>query len=148
MNRLKSRRNIDELLKGLEDDYITAVSENEAPSVEAFVEQFLYDSWNYNEQNIETIKTVMSRYSQGKIPETIFSESFNKMTSQVQKKMENLDADKEYPVIHDGRGASILIAFIDGLVIQYFSGCYTVEQLKEMVPSLKKILLQALRTER
>lgn len=42
-----SSRNMDELLKGLEDNYVEAVRGNEATSVEEFVEQFLYDSWDY-----------------------------------------------------------------------------------------------------
>ncbi|WP_244199342.1 hypothetical protein [Halobacillus trueperi] len=143
-----SHRNMDELLKGLEDDYVKAVRGNKAKSVDAFVEQFLYDSWDYNDQNIETIKAVMSRYTQGEIYETTFSGAFNEMVDHVQEKLEELDSYKEYPVIQDGQGASILIAFVDGLVIQYFTGCCTVDQLKGLVPQHKKILLQALRTEK
>ena len=41
----------------------------------------------------------------------------------------------------------MLIAFVDGLVVQYFAGVYTVVQLKDMTPQVKQVVLQALRTE-
>ncbi len=41
----------------------------------------------------------------------------------------------------------MLVAFVDGLVIQYYIGVYEVAQLREMTPYLKRVLLQALRTE-
>ncbi|WP_347861882.1 hypothetical protein U0355_01325 [Salimicrobium sp. PL1-032A] len=142
-----SHRNMDELLKGLEDDYVQAIKGNDAANVETFVEQFLYDSWNYNDQNIETIKTVMSRYSKGEIYETTFSGAFNEMVDHVQDKLEELDASKEYPVIQEGQGASTLIAFVNGLVVQYFTGCCTADDLRNRVPRHKKILLHALGTD-
>ena len=90
---------MDKILKELEADYVKAVKDNECTTVEAFIEQFLYDSWSYNEQNMESIKTVMSRYSQGEINPNTFSGAFNGMLDHVQRKLEELDSDKNYSII-------------------------------------------------
>ncbi|WP_252315760.1 hypothetical protein [Sinobaca sp. H24] len=142
-----SHEGMDEILKKLEDDYIKAVKENESRSVEGFVEQFLYDSWTYNDENLQNIKTVLSRYSTGEVYSTTFIGAFNEMVDHLRLKLQELDAEKAYPALHHQHGASFLVAFVDGMVIQYFIGVYTVEQLREMTPYLKQVILQALRTE-
>ncbi|WP_368505106.1 hypothetical protein AB3N04_05515 [Alkalihalophilus sp. As8PL] len=142
-----SHQGMDELLRQLEGDYIKAVKDNESTTVESFIEEFLYDSWDYNEENIENIKSVMSRYSNGKIHQGTFSKSFNKMLKHLKLKLEQLDSDMEYPVLHSNNGAALLVAFVDGLVIQYYIGVYDVNQLREMTPSIKRVILQALKTE-
>ncbi|WP_235062600.1 hypothetical protein [Thalassobacillus devorans] len=89
----------------------------------------------------------MSRYNQGEIHPGTFSSAFNEMVDHLLIKLQDLDQDKAYPVIHSDHGASMLVAFVDGLVIQYYIGVYEVAQLREMTPYLKRVLLQALRTE-
>lgn len=142
-----SHEGMDEILKKLEEDYIKAVKENESRSVEEFVEQFLYDSWTYNDENLQNIKTVLSRYSTGEVYSTTFIGTFNEMVDHLRVKLQELDPEQAYPALHHQHGASILVAFVDGMVIQYFIGVYTVEQLREMTPYLKQVILQALRTE-
>ncbi|MFG6115653.1 hypothetical protein ACGTN9_10715 [Halobacillus sp. MO56] len=142
-----SHKGMDELLKQLEDDYVKAVKGNESTTVEGFIEKFLYDSWDYNEENIENIKSVLSRYKQGEIYQRTFSGAFNEMVDHLQVKLEQLDEDKVYPVLHSNQGASLLVAFVDGLVIQYYLGVYDADQLREMTPYLKRVILQALKTE-
>ncbi|WP_252315032.1 hypothetical protein [Sinobaca sp. H24] len=142
-----SHEGMDEILKKLEDDYIKAVKENESRSVEEFVEHFLYDSWTYNDENIQDIKTVLSRYSTGEVYSTTFIGAFNEMVDHLRAKLQELDTEQAYPALHNQHGASFLVAFVDGMVIQYFIGVYTVEQLREMTPYLKQVMLQALRTE-
>lgn len=138
---------MDEALKKLEEDYLDAVENNDSASVEEFIEAFLYDSWSYNERNLATIKTAMSRYSQQQIDVDTFSNSFKRMVDRVQEKLQELDGQSHYPVIQDGRGASLLIAFVDGLVIQYFAGTYTIEQLEKDTPYLMRAILQLLKAE-
>ncbi|SDZ77136.1 hypothetical protein SAMN05421743_101140 [Thalassobacillus cyri] len=142
-----SHKGMDELLKQLEDDYVKAVKDNESTTVEGFIEKFLYDSWDYNEQNIDKIKSVLSRYKSGEIYQRIFSSAFKEMVDHLQVKLEHLDQDKVYPVLHSNQGASLLVAFVDGLVIQYYLGVYDADQLREMTPYVKRVILQALRTE-
>ncbi|WP_226579648.1 hypothetical protein [Halobacillus litoralis] len=142
-----SHKDMDELLKKLEDDYVEAVTGNESTTVEEFVHEFLMDSWEYNDRNIENIKAVMSRYSKGDIYKHTFSGAFNEMVDYVQDKLTSLDQEKEYPLIHQPYGASVMISFVDGLVIQYYTGCYDVEQLRNMTPQIKQIILNALKTE-
>ncbi|WP_173915275.1 hypothetical protein [Halobacillus sp. Marseille-Q1614] len=142
-----SHQGMDELLKQLEDDYVKAVKGNESTTVEGFIEQFLYDSWDYNDRNIENIKSVLSRYTSGEIYKGTFSGAFNEMIDHLQVKLEQLDPDMGYPVLHSNHGASVLVAFVDGLVIQYYIGTYDVDQLREMTPYFKRIILQALQTE-
>ncbi|EGA88342.1 hypothetical protein GPDM_15819 [Planococcus donghaensis MPA1U2] len=138
---------MDKALKELEQDYLDAVDNNSSSTVEAFVETFLYDSWSYNEQNLDRIKTVMSRYSQEQINAQTFSSSFSRMVDKVQGKLEELDMDKQYPVIQDGQGASLLIAIVDGLVIQYFAGTYPTDELEKRTPYFTRFITQALKTK-
>lgn len=141
-----SQQGMDELLKQLQDDYVKAVKGNESTNVEDFVEKFLYDSWDYNDQNIEMIKSVLSRYTTGEIYQGTFSASFNYMVEHLQVRLRQLDQDKVYPVLHSEDGASMLVALVDGLVLQYYIGIYDVDQLRRMTPYLKQVILQALKT--
>jgi hypothetical protein len=147
MTQQMSRLGMDELLKQLEDDYIKAVKDNESTNIEDFIEQFLYDSWVFNEQNIEMIKRVLSRYTSGEINQGTFSSSFNFMVEQLQERLKQLDQNMVYPVLHSKNGASMLVAFVDGLVLQYYIGIYDIDELREMTPYLKRVILQMLKTE-
>ncbi|WP_238323763.1 hypothetical protein [Planococcus donghaensis] len=89
----------------------------------------------------------MSRYSHEQINAQTFSSSFRRMVDKVQKKLEELDMDKQYPVIQDGQGASLLIAIVDGLVIQYFAGTYPVDELEQRTPYFTRFITQALKTK-
>lgn len=142
-----SHEDMDRILKQLEDDYVRALKENSSSTVEDFIEQFLYDSWEYNDRNIDLIKAVMSRYTQGEIYRTTFSGAFNEMVDHLQGKLTELDKEGRYPMIHTSYGASFLVSFVDGLVIQYFTGIYSVEDLKDLTPQLKKVILNALTTD-
>ncbi|WP_158004631.1 hypothetical protein [Planococcus donghaensis] len=55
--------------------------------------------------------------------------------------------DKQYPVIQDGQGASLLIAIVDGLVIQYFAGTYPTDELEKRTPYFTRFITQALKTK-
>ncbi|KHE67880.1 hypothetical protein [Halobacillus sp. BBL2006] len=143
-----SHEEMDTILKQLEDDYVKAVKGNSSRNVEDFIEQFLYDSWDYNDQNIDLIKAVMSRYTQGEIYETTFSGAFNEMVDHLQEKLQQLDEEEIYPMIHTPWGGSFLVSFVDGLVIQYFTGIYSVEDLRKLTPQLKEVILNALCTEK
>ncbi|WP_409254071.1 hypothetical protein V1502_09285 [Bacillus sp. SCS-153A] len=146
MNKQVSNTDIDDLLKRLEDDYIKALDSNECSTVEGFIQQFLDDSWEYNQSNIDMITSVMSRYTKGELKKTTFSESFSRMVNHLQKKLSKLDADKEYPLIHSDLGASVLVSFVDGLVIQYYIGVYSAGDLKKLSSQLKQVVLNALKT--
>jgi hypothetical protein len=147
MTQQKSQQGFDEALKRLEEDYVKAVNENESTNVEDFIEQFLYDSWEYNDQNIDMIKSVLGRYSSGRISQGTFRSSFNYMTEELHIKLRELDQEKIYPVLQSKDGASMLVAFVDGLVLQYYIGTYDVDDLKGMTPYLKRVILQMLKTE-
>ncbi len=138
MMHLKHRNTpdeMDELLEKLEDDYVKAVKNIESKRVEDFVEQFLYDSWNYNEKNIGNIKKVLSRYTSREINQRILTESFfDIMIDHLRDRLVQLDRNKEYPVLHSTHGASLLVAQVDGLVLQYYIGIYSADKLREMTP--------------
>ncbi|WP_214811154.1 hypothetical protein [Exiguobacterium sp. s127] len=136
----------EEILQILEDDYIKSIDDNEMTTVESFIEKFLYESWTYNHQNIEYIKQTMQDYSKGDLQQPVFVKSFNKMVYHLQKKLILLDESKQYPLLHNEHGAFILVAIVDGLIVQYYTGNYEVEQLKEITPLLKNTILQALKT--
>ena len=142
-----SHDNLDEDLKRLEDDYVEAVRNNNSKTVEGFVEKFMYDSWDYNEQNIDLIQSVLRRYAKGEIHKTSFQGAFNEMVDYVHEKLVELDAEGQFPVIHQPNGASILVSLVDGLVIQYYTNVYSVEYLKEMTPQLVQMILNALKTK-
>ncbi|MED1602831.1 hypothetical protein [Alkalihalophilus marmarensis] len=147
MERRDSQQGMDKLLRQLESDYIEAVKDNENTTVEGFIEQFLYDSWDYNDKNLEDIKSVLGRYSDGEIYQGTFSKSFTEMLKHLKMKLQQLDSGMEYPVLHTNNGASLLVAFVDGLVIQYYVGIYNVEKLREMTSYIKSVILHALKTE-
>ncbi|WP_079475968.1 hypothetical protein [Marinococcus halophilus] len=138
---------MDEILSRLEEDYVKAVKGNESGNVEDFVEKFLYDSWAYNEENMDNIKSVLSRYTRKEIHQSTFSGSFNEMVGHLQKKLKELDRDKNYPALHTDYGASVVVAFVDGLIIQYYVGVYSIDQLKNMTPAFKRLILEALTVE-
>ncbi|PFA63207.1 hypothetical protein CN378_19505 [Bacillus sp. AFS015802] len=135
---------IDSGLKKLEDDYIRALNLNESNTIEQFIETFLYDSWNYNEQNMELIKSVMGRFSRGDIHQTTFSQSFDRMITHLHEKLSTVDQDRNFPIVHSKTGASILVSFVDGLIIQYFAGIYSVGDLRKQTPQLKESILNAI----
>ncbi|WEG17310.1 hypothetical protein PQ478_02065 [Alkalihalophilus pseudofirmus] len=147
MERRDSQQGMDKLLRQLESDYIKAVKDNENTTVEGFIEQFLYDSWDYNDKNLEDIKSVLGRYSDGEIYQGTFSKSFTEMLKHLKMKLQQLDSAMEYPVLHTNNGASLLVAFVDGLVIQYYVGIYNVEKLREMTSYIKSVILHALKAE-
>ncbi len=138
---------MDELLEKLEEDYVKAVKKIESQRVEEFIEQFLYDSWNYNEKNIGNIRSVLSRYTSSEIHQRILAESFEVMVDHLRQRLIQLDQNMEYPVLHSTHGASILVAQVDGLVLQYYIGTYSADKLREMTPYLKSIILQGLKTK-
>ncbi|MDZ5784457.1 hypothetical protein [Marinococcus luteus] len=144
---MSNHHDMDELLQQLEEDYVQAVKSNESKNIEDFIEQFLYDSWAYNENNIENIKSVLSRYTRNEIYQATFSGSFNEMVEHLQQKLKQLDQSGKYPVVQTNNGASVLIAFVDGLIIQYYVGIYSVSQLRSMTPFFKRLILEALKME-
>ncbi|WP_066173598.1 hypothetical protein [Bacillus marinisedimentorum] len=135
------------LLSQLEDDYVQAVKGNESVTVEDFIEQFLYDSWEYNVRNMDKLKRVLTRYESGDIDQGSFTKSFKKMVGHLQVKLAELDQDKAYPVLHSNHGASLLVAFVDGLIVQHYAGVYDADQLRDMTPYLQRVILGALKTE-
>lgn len=143
-----SHDNMDEILKQLEDDYVDSVRNNNCGTVEGYIEKFLDDSWDYNDRNIDLIKKVMSRYSQGDIQTVSFSGAFNEMVDHLQDKLCELDKKQEYPLIHSSYGGSFLVAFVDGVVIQYYAGVYSVEDFRELTPMFKSVILNAMKTRR
>lgn len=142
-----SHEEMDQILQELEYDYVQALKDNEADTVEEFIEQFLYDSWEYNEKNMENIKLVFSRFAEGDIFSKTFGGAFNEMVDHLQEKLETLDQNGDYPVIRQGAGASLVVAFVDGLVIQYYTGAHSIEGLREKTPLLKNVLLNSLQAE-
>lgn len=138
---------MDHLLEELEKDYINAVENNANENVEAYIEQFLYDSWIYNHANIHKIKSVLSRYADGEINQQVFSESFSKMVEHLHVRLMQLDKAKEYPLLHAQNAASLFVALIDGLVVQYYVGIYSTDHLKAMTPTLKKVIVQTLKMQ-
>ncbi|MFB1081909.1 hypothetical protein [Jeotgalibacillus sp. JSM ZJ347] len=147
MEQLNAQYEMDNLLEELENDYIYAVENNKSETVEAYIEQFLYDSWIYNHDNIGKIKSVLSRYAEGEINQQVFSGSFHKMVTHLHGRLKQLDYKHEYPLLHNQNAASLFVALIDGLVIQYYVGIYNVDQLKDMTPFLKQMIIQTLRME-
>ncbi|MCR8849820.1 hypothetical protein NQ095_15480 [Rossellomorea sp. SC111] len=135
---------IDSGLKKLEDNYIQALNLNESNTIEQFIETFLYDSWEYNEENMELIISVMGRVNRGDIHQTIFSQSFDRMITHLQKKLSKVDHDRNFPIVHSKTGASILVSFVDGMIIQYFAGIYSVGDLRKLTPQLKQSILNAI----
>ncbi|MFJ6414345.1 hypothetical protein ACIQLG_16305 [Terribacillus saccharophilus] len=135
------------LLRQIKEDYLKAIYNNNSENVEEFIEQFLYDSWEYNEQNLEKLKDSLGDYSSGNIDNDTFRAAFKDMIDPIQRKLEELDADIHYPMIHTTRGASFLVAFVDGLVIQYYVGVYKIDQLKEMTPHLTSIILNGFKSK-
>ncbi|RBP03436.1 hypothetical protein [Rossellomorea aquimaris] len=135
---------IDSGLKKLEEDYIRALNLNESSTIEEFIQTFLYDSWDYNEQNMEMIASVMGRYSRGEINQTTFGPSFDRMVNHLRGKLSKVDSQHDYPMIHSKMGASILVSLVDGLVIQYFAGVYSMDELRKLTPQLKRSVLNAL----
>lgn len=146
MEKTSSNIEMDANLKQLEDDYIEALNANESSTIEDFIQQFLYDSWEYNQSNLEMIKSVMSRYTKGEISKSTYSESFSRMVNHLQKKLSELDVNNDFPLIHSGLGASVLVSFVDGLVIQFYAGVYSIEELNQFTPHYKNVLLNALKT--
>ena len=90
MKKTSSNTEMDADLKQLEDDYIEALDANESSTVEDFIQQFLNASWEYNQSNLEMIKSVMSRYTKGEISKATFSESFSRMVNHLQKKLSEI----------------------------------------------------------
>lgn len=131
-----------DLLNDLEKDYITSVKENTSETIEDFIESFLYGSWEYNEQNIDKIQTVMSSYSSGSLSTDTVSSSFNRMLDSLEMKLKELDKDENYPIIHTGNGTSLIVSLVDGLIVQYFLGVYTNDRLQDMAPQLKDTTLK------
>jgi hypothetical protein len=76
-----------------------------------------------------------------------FSTAFKDMITPIQRKLEELDKDIHFPMIHTTRGASFLVALVDGLVIQYYVGIFEIDQLKEMSPHLTSIILNGFKAK-
>ncbi|SIS46271.1 hypothetical protein [Salimicrobium flavidum] len=95
-------------------------------------------------RTIENIKLVFSRYVEGDINVRTFGGAFNEMVDHLQRKLENLDQNGDYPGIHSGEGASLLVAFVDGLIVQYYTGAHDIEALNDKTPFLKSVLLNSL----
>ncbi|SFF84015.1 hypothetical protein SAMN05216353_110115 [Halobacillus alkaliphilus] len=146
MKQKVSHEDMDQTLRQLEKDYIEALDRNQSTSVEDFIDQFLKDSWEYNHQNMENIKLVMKRYSQGDIYSSKFSGAFIEMVAHLQEKLASLDGDNHYPLVHSQLGASVLVAIVDGLVVQLYTGMYQVEDLQDYSSQFKQVILRALST--
>jgi len=147
MKKRISHPNMDDRLKQLEEDYINAIKENEETSVEAFLENFLNDSWTYNEQHMDDITTVFQRYSNKDIPEDTMHGAFREMIDQLRLKLRQLDKDRASPLLHSEDGTNLLVAAVDGLVLQYYLGVYDIEELRNRTPLIKKVILNMLKTE-
>lgn len=140
-------KNPHDILKKLESDYIQSVKENDSADVETFLESFLLSSWDYNEQNMNDIKAVFSSYEKDIVSKPTFRRLFNEMVKHLHIKLEELDKNGDYPLLHTQDGAAIIVSLVDGLVVQYYISVYDVENLKEMTPHLTRVILQALKTE-
>lgn len=140
-------KNAHDLLEKLRDDYIRSVKENDSRDVATFIETFLSSSWDYNEQHMDEIKAVFSSYENGELSKQTFSYLFNEMVKHLHSKLEKLDTEHDYPLLHTQDGAAIIVSLVDGLVVQYYISVYDVNNLKEMTPHLTRVILQALKTE-
>lgn len=139
--------NAQDILEKLRDDYIQSVKDNDSRDVATFIETFLSSSWDYNEQHMNEIKAVFSSYEKGELSRQTFSNLFNEMVEHLHIKLEKLDTEYEYPLLHTQDGAAIIVSLVDGLVVQHYISVYDVKNLKEMTPHLTRIILQALKTE-
>ncbi len=135
------------VLQQLEHDYVKAIDDNQSTTVEHFIEQFLYDSWTYNDQHLADIQLVLRHYSGQTMDPGTFNRSFQYMVQCLQTKLEHLDQTREYPMLHTSYGASLLVATVDGLIVQYYASIYNVDQLRAMTPGLTTVVLQSLKIE-
>ncbi|MCA0171974.1 hypothetical protein [Bacillus sp. RAR_GA_16] len=121
-------------------EYETFTDECEGQTVPEFVENFIYGSMDYNEENLPKLTEEMGKQAQGHDPEN-FKKAFDEMLLYLRDRFVALDPDKEYWPLHYREGVSAFVAMIDGLIVQYFSGLYSVEDLKERTPLFAAIIL-------
>lgn len=121
---------MNENLYKLTMDYEHAIDNCEGSTVPEFIYNFIYGSMDYNKENLDRLKEEMSKQAQNHEPEE-FKRAFDEMLLYLRDKFIDLDPDNEYWPLHYREGVSAFVAMIDGLVIQYFSGLYSVDDLKE-----------------
>ncbi|WP_377888909.1 hypothetical protein [Alkalihalobacillus sp. R86527] len=111
-------------------EYEDAIDCCKGETVPEFIENFIYGSMDYNKDNFDKLQAEMSKQAQNQEPEE-FKRAFDEMLLYLRDKFIELDLKQEYWALHYREGVSAFIAMIDGLVIQYFSGLYSVDDLKE-----------------
>ncbi|MBN8207859.1 hypothetical protein JI666_03750 [Bacillus sp. NTK071] len=124
----------------LTQEYEKFTDECEGESVPEFVENFIYGSMEYNDVNLPKLTEEMSKQAQNKEPEE-FKRAFDEMLLYLRDRFVALDPDKKYWPLHYREGVSAFVAMIDGLVVQYFSGLYSVDDLRERAPLFAAIIL-------
>ncbi|TKD71279.1 hypothetical protein [Pseudalkalibacillus hwajinpoensis] len=124
----------------LTQEYEKFTDECKGDSVPEFVENFIYGSMEYNDVNLPKLTEEMSKQAQNKEPEE-FKRAFDEMLLYLRDRFVALDPYKKYWPLHYREGVSAFVAMIDGLVVQYFSGLYSVDDLKERTPLFAAIIL-------
>ncbi|WP_270182251.1 hypothetical protein [Alkalihalobacillus sp. CinArs1] len=132
---------MNENLSRLMLDYENAIDCCEGETVPEFIENFIYGSMDYNKDNFDKIQAEMSKQAQNKEPKE-FKRAFDEMLLYLRDKFIELDPQKEYWALHYREGVSAFVAMIDGLVIQYFSGLYSVDDLKERSKLFSDIIIR------
>ncbi|MFK3958880.1 hypothetical protein [Guptibacillus hwajinpoensis] len=124
----------------LTQEYEKFTDDCKGETVPEFVENFIFGSMDYNEQNLPKLTEEMGKQAQNQEPEE-FKRAFDEMLLYLRDRFMALDPDKEYWPLHYREGVSSFVAMIDGLIVQYFSGLYTVEELKERTPLFAAVIL-------
>ncbi|WLR60140.1 hypothetical protein [Guptibacillus hwajinpoensis] len=124
----------------LTQEYEKFTDDCKGETVPEFVENFIYGSMDYNEQNLPKLTEEMGKQAKNQEPEE-FKRAFDEMLLYLRDRFMALDPDKEYWLLHYREGVSAFVAMIDGLIVQYFSGLYTVEELKERTPLFAAVIL-------
>lgn len=138
--KLKGWLKMNQNLYYLTQEYEKFTDECEGENVPEFVENFIYGSMEYNDVNLPKLTEEMSKQAQNKEPEE-FKRAFDEMLLYLRDRFVSLDPDKKYWPLHYREGVSAFVAMIDGLVVQYFSGLYSVDDLKERTPLFAAIIL-------
>ncbi len=124
----------------LTQEYEKFTDECMGETVPEFVENFIYGSMDYNEENLPKLTEEMGKQAQNHEPEE-FRRAFDEMLLYLRNRFVALDPNKEYWPLHYREGVSAFVAMIDGLIVQYFSGLYTVDDLKERTPLFAAVIL-------
>ena len=131
---------MNENLYRLTQEYENFTDECAGENIPEFVENFIYGSMDYNEENLPKLTEEMGKQAQSQEPEE-FKKAFDEMLLYLRDRFVALDPNKEYWPLHYREGVSAFVAMIDGLIVQYFSGLYSVEALKERTPLFAAVIL-------